>query len=122
MDATDATVNVRRVDETTSIIDIQGEVTGFAEDKLMDAYALASQNGVSNIIFNFSQMAYMNSSGIGLLITILIRAKRQGQRLFAVGLNEHFQQIFELTRLREAVPIYSTETEALSALKSQVSG
>jgi anti-anti-sigma regulatory factor len=47
---------------------------------------------------------------------------RQGQSLFAVGLNEHFQQIFELTRLREAVPLYSTETEALSALRNHTPG
>ncbi len=118
----DVTMNVRQVDEAISVIDIRGEVTGFAEDKLMEAYTQASRNGVSNIIFNFSQMAYMNSSGIGLLITILVRAKRQGQKLFAVGLNEHFKQIFELTRLREAVPLYSTETEALSALRNQTPG
>jgi anti-anti-sigma regulatory factor len=46
-----------------------------------------------------------------------VRARRQGQKLFAVGLNEHFQQIFELTRLREAVPIFATEAEALDALR-----
>jgi anti-sigma B factor antagonist len=58
----------------------------------------------------------MNSSGIGLLVTLLIRAQRQKQKLLACGLNDHYRQIFELTRLNEAITIYSTEVEAQTAL------
>jgi anti-sigma B factor antagonist len=117
MNTMDVTMNVRQIDPKTSVIDITGEITGFAEDKLMDAYTTATRDGVSQVIFNFSDMSYMNSSGIGLLITILVRARRQGQKLFAVGLNEHYQQIFELTRLREAVPIYASEADVLAAIQ-----
>jgi anti-sigma B factor antagonist len=60
----------------------------------------------------------MNSSGIGLLVTILIRAKRQGQRLLAYGLNEHYRHIFELTRLNEAIGLYDSEADALAAAKA----
>ena len=59
----------------------------------------------------------MNSSGIGLLVTLLIRANRQKQRLLAYGLNEHYRHIFELTRLNEAIAIYDSEAAALAALK-----
>jgi anti-sigma B factor antagonist len=59
----------------------------------------------------------MNSSGIGLLVTLLIRANRQNQRLLAYGLSEHYRQIFELTRLNEAIAIYDNEEEALAAAK-----
>ena len=45
----------------------------------------------------------MNSSGIGLLVTLLIRIQRQKQRLVAYGLTDHYIQIFELTRLNEAI-------------------
>ena len=48
----------------------------------------------------------MNSGGIGLLVTLLVRANRQKQRLLAFGLNDHYRQIFELTRLDEAIGIY----------------
>ena len=57
----------------------------------------------------------MNSGGIGLIVTLLIRANRQNVRLVAVGLNEHYQHIFELTRLDEAILIYTDESEALKA-------
>lgn len=109
-------MNVRQASDTVSIIDIQGGVTAFAENALMDAYTQASTNGAHAIVLNFSGLEYMNSSGIGLLVTFLIRANRQGQRLLAFGLNEHYRHIFELTRLNEAIQIYDTEAEALGAV------
>ncbi len=45
----------------------------------------------------------MNSGGIGLLVMLLVRAQRNRQRVLAYGLSEHYRQIFELTRLDEAV-------------------
>ena len=58
------------------------------------------------MILNFSGLEYMNSGGIGLLVTLLVRANRQKQRLLAYGLTDHYRQIFELTRLDEAIGIY----------------
>ena len=107
--------NVRRIDASTSVIDLKGEVTGFAENALMDAYTQASSEGARFIILNFNELEYMNSSGIGLLVTLLIRTQRQAQKLFAFGLSEHYQQIFDLTRLNEAISIYDDEAKALSA-------
>lgn len=106
-------MNVRKMSPTTSIIDIQGEVTAFAENVLMEAYAEASAPGVQKIILNFSGLEYMNSSGIGLIVTLLIRVNRQKQRLLSYGLSEHYRHIFELTRLSDAITIYDTEADAL---------
>jgi anti-sigma B factor antagonist len=106
---------VRVPKKGTAIIDIAGEVSGFAEDQLMEAYTSANSQGARSIVLNFTDLAYMNSSGIGLLVTMLIRAQRQKQRLMAYGLSDHYQQIFELTRLNEAIGIYATEADALAA-------
>jgi anti-sigma B factor antagonist len=113
-------MEVRKVDGRTCVIGIRGEINASAENILMDAYTQASSEGASNIILDFSGLEYMNSSGIGLLVTLLIRANRQKQRLLAAGLSEHYRQIFELTRLNEAITIYSTEGEAVAALSSPV--
>jgi anti-sigma B factor antagonist len=109
-------MNTRRVNPTVSIIDIQGEVTAFAEKVLMDAYMEASTSATSAIILNFSELEYMNSSGIGLLVTLLIRVNRQKQRLLAYGLSQHYRNIFEITRVSEAIGVYDTETQALAAV------
>ncbi|HLA97401.1 MAG TPA: STAS domain-containing protein [Anaerolineales bacterium] len=110
------TMTVRKADQNSSVIDIHGEINAFAENALMDAYTNASSDGARNIILNFDGLEYMNSSGIGLLVTLLIRAKRQNQRLLAFGLSDHYQQIFELTRLNEAIGIYASEAAALGAV------
>lgn len=107
-------MNARQINDQVSAIDIQGEVTAAAEDMLMEAY---NQIGAARtIILNFSRLEYMNSSGIGLLVTLLIRANRQGQHLIAVSMSEHYRHIFDLTGLNQAIMIYDTEAEALANL------
>jgi anti-sigma B factor antagonist len=110
-------MNVRKVSPTASIIDIQGEVSAFAEDTLMEASAEASTPTTRAIILNFSELEYMNSSGIGLLVTLLIRVNRQKQHLMAFGLSDHYRRIFELTRLNEAIGIYDSEADVLAAVQ-----
>ena len=108
-----ATADVRKLSEGVSVIDVTGEVTASAEGALIGAYNQASEDGAQAILFNFKEMTYMNSSGIGLLVTILMRAQRQGQKLMAYGLKAHFRKVFELTRLSEAIGIYEDEEEAV---------
>ena len=109
------TMTVRRVDAITSILDIHGDITAFAEPALMRAYTEATESGARNVILNFSDLQYMNSGGIGLIVTLMIRMNRLKQRLLAFGLSEHYAHIFELTRLNEAIGTYDTEAAAVEA-------
>ena len=109
-------VSIRRTGASASIIAVRGEVTTASEKTLTDGYAQASVPGTRAVILDFSGLEYMNSGGIGLLVTLLVRANRQKQRLLAYGLNEHYRQIFELTRLDEAIGIYASEAEAVGAV------
>jgi len=110
------TTSVRNVKEGVAVVDIRGDVTGFAETILTEAFNQASGTSARAVVLNFQGLEYMNSSGIGLLVTLLIRAQRQKLRLMACGLNEHYRQIFELTRLNEAIGIFSSEGEALASV------
>jgi anti-sigma B factor antagonist len=109
------TMDVRKAGQRASVVDIRGDVTAASEDTLMGAYNEASSDQTKAIVFNFEGLEYMNSSGIGLLVTLLVRAKRQRQSILAYGLNEHYRQIFELTRLDDAIGLYDSESDALSA-------
>ena len=82
----------------------------------MAAYAEAGD--ARSIVLDFSQLDYMNSGGIGLLVTLLVRTQRAGQRLLAVGLSDHYRQILALTRLDEAIGIHDDEPSALAAAAS----
>jgi anti-sigma B factor antagonist len=111
------TTTVRKTSNIASVIDIHGEVTGADENTLMDAYTQAATGNTHTIILNFSDLEYMNSSGIGLLVTLLIRIQRQKQKLLAYGLSDHYKQIFDLTRLNEAIGIYNSEADVLAAVR-----
>ncbi len=107
---------VRAVAADARVIDIVGDLTGTSEAELMDAWERASVDGVRAVVLSFERLEYMNSSGIGLLVTLLVRAHRVGQQVLAFGLSDHYRQIFELTRLDEAVGIFEDEPSALGTL------
>jgi anti-sigma B factor antagonist len=112
------TMDVRKVNDKVSVIDIKGELTAFAEGVLMQAYNQASDGRVRAIVLNFEGLEYMNSSGIGLLVTLLIRVNREKQRLLTYGLSEHYRNIFQITRLDDAITIYDSEEAAFQAADS----
>ena len=84
----------------------------------MNCYTQASSATTRVIILNFTNLAYMNSSGIGLLVTLLIRVQRHKQQLLAFGLSEHYQRIFELTRLSDVIRLYNDESEVLAVAQT----
>jgi anti-sigma B factor antagonist len=106
-------MDVRRVGDSIAIVDIKGDVTAACEPVLMSAYEAAGGASASKLVLNFAGLEYMNSGGIGMLVTLLVRANRQRQELAAIGLSDHYREIFELTRLDEAITIYDSEESAL---------
>jgi anti-anti-sigma factor len=95
---------------------IAGDVTSASEGELMAGYTRAIDDGARAIILDFSGLEYMNSGGIGLLVTLLVRAQRGGVRLLASGLSEHYREILALTRLDEAIEIHEDEGAAVAAV------
>ena len=112
------TMDVRKVNDKVSVIDVKGELTAFAEGVLMQAYNQASDGRVRAIVLNFEGLEYMNSSGIGLLVTLLIRVNREKQKLLTYGITDHYRNIFQITRLDDAITIYDSEEEAARAADS----
>jgi anti-anti-sigma factor len=107
---------VRRPNAGMVVIDVAGDVTAGSEEALMRAFDEGSDDATDVVALDFGHLDYMNSGGIGLLVTLLVRANRQRQRLVAFGLNKHYRQIFELTRLDEAITLYDDEPSAVAAM------
>jgi anti-sigma B factor antagonist len=114
MEAAAVRMDVRQAGDAVAVVDIKGEVTASCEPTLMAAYEEAERGGARCLVLNFSGLEYMNSGGIGMLVTLLVRANRQHQQLAAFGLSDHYREIFELTRLDEAITIYGDEASALA--------
>ena len=116
MTAATVSMDVRTVDDRAGVIDIKGDVTSTCEGVLTAAHDELTAAGVTSILLDFSGLEYMNSGGIGMVVTMLVRANRQRQSLLAYGLTDHYRQIFELTRLDEAITIHDDESAALAAV------
>ena len=114
MDEPRTSMGVRKVSDLAAVIDIKGDVTAASEPVLMSAYEEAAALGARRFVLNFGGLGYMNSGGIGMLVTVLVRANRQHKELAAFGLSDHYREIFELTRLDEAITIYDDERSALT--------
>ena len=99
-----------------AILRISGDVTSSSDAELTDGFGAALDDGARAVALDFSVMEYMNSGGIGLLVTLLVRAQRAGVRLLAIGLSDHYRQILSLTRLDEAIEILPDEAAAKAAV------
>ena len=102
---------VRSIEGGVSVVDVRGQLTGQAEGAMSAAYEAAASTDASVIALNLTDLEFMNSSGIGMLVTLLIRAQRGKRRLAAFGLSDHYREIFRLTRLDEAFEIFDDEAD-----------
>lgn len=121
MVSTSIEMKVRRESDTIAVIGIHGDVTAACEQVLGQAWQEASAGPTKFVVLDFTGLEYMNSSGIGMLVTVLVRANRSKQKLLAFGLSDHYRQIFTLTRLDEAIGIHDDEAAALAAANGRTS-
>ena len=106
-------VHVRR-QPRAAIIELHGEINAAAESRLNEAYTQAEQDGPELVLLNFERVAYINSTGIALVVGLLARARKGHQRLVACGLSPHYREIFEITRLVDYMPVFSDAATALT--------
>ena len=57
------------------------------------------------VSLDFGRVGYINSTGIALVVRLLADARRDGRTVRAVGLTEHYQEIFRITRLSDFMEI-----------------
>jgi len=105
--------------EGVAIIDLIGDVTTFAEQKINSAYREVTEQGSRFVLLNFRQNDYINSAGIAILIGIVTEVNRQNQKLAFSGLSQHFQKIFRMVGLAQYAHIYQDEDEAIQNLKAE---
>jgi anti-anti-sigma factor len=97
-----------------AIVDLHGEINSFAEEVLNAAYADAESRGAEAILLNFSDVDYIKSTGIALIVSLLARARKSKRRLLACGLSQHYVEIFQITRLVDFMSVFPDEASALS--------
>lgn len=96
-----------------AVLDLHGELDGLGDEALMAGYTQAAALQPVRILLNFSDVGYINSTGIALIVGVLSQARKDRLPLSACGLNEHYAELFRITRLADFMPIYADEEAAL---------
>ena len=113
MAATTAEANLR-IEGTTAVVELSGDINRAAEPVLNDAYGQAAAAGCTSIILNFGGTEFINSTGIAVIVGILAKARQENRTVSACGLTDHYKHIFEITRLADFMPMFPDEASARS--------
>jgi anti-anti-sigma factor len=103
-----------------AIIDLRGDIDIFAEKGLNAAYSEAERDNPFAILLNFTEVRYINSTGLALIVGLMAQGRQAQRRLLSCGLSAHYVKIFQITRLTDVMTIFPDETSALNGLKSEM--
>ncbi|HMS03048.1 MAG TPA: STAS domain-containing protein [Gemmatimonadaceae bacterium] len=73
------------------------------------------EDGARRVLIDFSGTAYIDSSGLGALVSLGKRIRDEGGALHLTGLNEDLRTLFELTRLDTLFQLFDRRADALAA-------
>lgn len=110
-------MNTRAINDRTSIIGLEGEVDVYTAPQLKQQIIDLLDNGVNHIIVNLTQVDYLDSTALGVLIGGLKRLRERDGALDLICPNPRIRRIFEITGLDKIFDMYTTEDEALERVK-----
>lgn len=84
---------------------LTGDLNGRADETLANAYSRVSALGPHRLSLDFRRVGYINSTGIALVVRLLADARRDGRKVRALGLTDHYREIFRITRLSDFMEI-----------------
>ena len=112
-----------RVDQHTSpaghpvtVLRYEGDIASTSKDAVLGAYQSLPKQTAKNVLLDFTKVDYINSSGIALVIQMLIEAANSGQKVFAFGLSPHFTKVFTMVGITKYAGLFAGQAEALAAL------
>jgi anti-sigma B factor antagonist len=100
---------------TASIVDVEGEIDVLTSPRLKTALAGIVDAGSSTIVINLQRVQYMDSTGLGVIVSAMKRIREKDGTIVLTGLGPHLTKIFEITGLRKVFDLYPTESDALKA-------
>lgn len=100
-----------------AILVFSGDISSASKEAILGAYqALDGEAG--NVLLNFTGVEYINSSGIAIVIQVLLEAQKKvdSRSIGIFGLSSHFQKVFTMVGITKYAALYPDETASLAAL------
>ncbi len=93
-----------------------GDISSASKDAIVDTYQALDKASNSHILLDFKGVEYLNSSGIALVIQVLMEANKSGQSIAICGLTPHFTKVFTMVGITKYASLFPDEATALAAL------
>jgi anti-sigma B factor antagonist len=107
----------RKCEPGVTVIELSGHLTLGQESGRIEAAVLAALNeGAEKVVFDLSQVGYVDSSGIGVIAYCFGKISRKGGRAAVAGANGMVMDVFKLTRLDSVIPTFPDVPSACEAL------
>ena len=110
-------ISTRQVDGIT-VLDTSGRITlGEGSVQLRDAVRDLLSNGQKHILLNLGDVNYIDSSGIGELVSAFTTAKNQGGELKLLNLTRKVHDLLQITKLYTVFDVKDDEASAIASFK-----
>jgi anti-sigma B factor antagonist len=110
-------LKTRKVD-SVNVVDINGKITlGEGNVILRDTIRNLLARGEKKILLNLGDVTYIDSSGIGELVSSFTTTTNQGGQLKLLNLTKKVQDLLQITKLLTVFEVFNNETEALQTFK-----
>ena len=96
------------------IVEVEGQLIVGNRQELKATIQQALDNGERKLLVDFAKTGYIDSSGLGALVSISKKVREQGGELRLSGLNEDLRSLFELTKLDTLFAIADSSAQALA--------
>ena len=101
-----------------SVINLQGRLDLSSGSSLKEQIKTLFDNDKSKLHLNLAKVEFINSSGLGSLVSIMKETRLRKGRLTLSNLASYVQEIFDITQLSHIFEIYATQEEAVSSYQS----
>lgn len=99
-------------DDKAHYLFIEGDLIGDeVGPKLVEIVSDAIQEGERTFVIDLSEVRYISSSGIGLLITILTKMRNVGGEVYLTAPSEHVKKLLIITKLNNIFTVYDSVDE-----------
>ena len=98
-----------------AVVQVEGQLIVGNRQELKDLIQAALDAGDRRVLIDFSRTGYIDSSGLGALVSLSKRIREAGGELRLSGLNEDLRSLFELTKLDTLFAIADTPQQALAS-------
>lgn len=109
----------RRDEDDVVILEVSGKVMGGPDaEKFKNVISELLEQGVTKLLVDLSAVPWMNSSGVGILISAYTSMKNGGAAVKFLNINERVKSILMVTKLLTVFESYYSREDALASFRS----